>query len=144
MFLSDCYCGKLGLTDLPDHNRKVTSDKIMIFYLYQRYKGGNRDYSSHFLVVFEITSKFLIVFVRLILKKVRVDVFTGPRREIDIRYEFSFKVLLKYLGCKQKLFRPFLIQFPSNNFCHCFCQIDIAESWSWQIYRATTGKRRQI
>ena len=47
--------------------------------------GGNRDYYNHILVTFEITGKFVIVFVRLILGKVGVDVFTGPRRESDIR-----------------------------------------------------------
>ena len=31
LFLSDWYCGKLGLTDLRRHNEKVTSDKKMIF-----------------------------------------------------------------------------------------------------------------
>ena len=47
--------------------------------------GGDRDYYRHILVTFETTSKFVIVFVRLILGKVGVEVFTGPRRESDIR-----------------------------------------------------------
>ena len=47
--------------------------------------SGNRDYYSHILVTFETTGKFLIACVRLILGKVGVDVFTGPRRESDIR-----------------------------------------------------------
>ena len=51
-------------------------------------------------MTFETTGKFLIVFVRLILGKVGVDGFTGPRRESDIRYEFDLKVVLKGLGCK--------------------------------------------
>ena len=51
-------------------------------------------------MTFETTGKFLIVFVRLILGKVGVDVFTGPRRESDIRYECGLKVVLKDLGCK--------------------------------------------
>ena len=63
-------------------------------------KGGNRVYWSHFSMTFETTGKFLIVFVRLILPKVGVDVFTGPRRERDIKYEFELKVVLKGLGCK--------------------------------------------
>ena len=62
--------------------------------------GGNRDYYSHFLVTFETTGKFVIVFVRLILGKVGVDVVTGPQREIDIRYEFDLKVNLKGLEWK--------------------------------------------
>ena len=40
--------------------------------------GGNRDYYRHILVTFDTTGKFVIVFVRLILGKVGVDVFTGP------------------------------------------------------------------
>ena len=51
-------------------------------------------------MTFETTDKFLIVFVRLILGKRWVDVFTGPRRESDIRYEFELKPLLKDLGCQ--------------------------------------------
>ena len=62
--------------------------------------GGNRDYYSHISVTFEATDKFLIVYVRLILGKVGVDGFTGPRRESDIRHECDLKVLLKGLGCK--------------------------------------------
>ena len=59
--------------------------------------GGDRDYYRHILVTFERTGKFVIVFVRLILGKVGVDVVTGPQREIDIRYEFDLKVNLKGL-----------------------------------------------
>ena len=66
----------------------------------QGYNGGNRDYCSHFLLTFETTVKFLIVFVKLILGKVRVDRFTGPRWESDIRYDFDLKVVLKILGFK--------------------------------------------
>ena len=69
MFLSDWYCEKLGLTDLPGHDGKVRSDMEMIFISHQRYKSRNRDYCSHFSVTFETTGKFLIVFVRLILGK---------------------------------------------------------------------------
>ena len=88
------------MTDLPGHDGKATSDKKTIFISYQRYNGGNRDYCNHFSLIFETTSKFLIVFVKLILGKVGVDGFTAPRREIDIRYEFDLKVILKDLGCK--------------------------------------------
>ena len=35
LFLSDWYCGKLGLTDLPGHDGKVTSDGKMIFIAHQ-------------------------------------------------------------------------------------------------------------
>ena len=46
-------------------------------------------------MIFETASKFLTVFVGLILGKKEVDGFTGPQRESDIRYEFELKVLLK-------------------------------------------------
>ena len=42
------------------------------------YKGGNRDYCSHFSVTFKTAGKILIIFVRLILGEVEVDRFTGP------------------------------------------------------------------
>ena len=88
------------MTDLPSHDGKVTSDKKKFSISHQRYKVGNRDYCSHFPVTIETTGKFLVIFVRLILGKRRVDKVTGPQREIDIRYEFDLKVNLKYLGCK--------------------------------------------
>ena len=78
----------------------MTSDKKIISICYESYKGGNRNCSSHFVVAFETTVKFLTVLVRLILGKVGVDGFTGPRREGDIRYEFELKALLKGLGWK--------------------------------------------
>ena len=43
------------------------------------------------------------------LPKVEVDIFTGPRQEIDIRYEFDFKVILKGLRCKQGFLQSLLI-----------------------------------
>ena len=45
----------------------------MIFTSHQRNKGDNRNYSSHFSVIFEITSKFLIDFLRLVFGRVGVD-----------------------------------------------------------------------
>ena len=105
LFLSDWYCQKLGLMYSPGLNGKVTSDKEMICNSHQKYKGANRDYSSKFSVIFKITSKYLIGFVRLILGKVGVDGFTGPRREIDMRYEFGFKVIWKDLGYKQRFLK---------------------------------------
>ena len=71
--------------DLPGHDGKVMSDMKIISISHQGYKGGNRDYCSHFSVTFETTGKFLIVFVRLTLEKMGVDGFTGPRRESDVR-----------------------------------------------------------
>ena len=85
---------------MPSHYGKVTSDKKIIFNSYQSSKGGKRDYFSHFLVIFETTSKFLIVFVRLILENVTVDGFAWPPLKIDIRCEFEWKVISKGLGFK--------------------------------------------
>ena len=62
--------------------------------------GGNGDYYSHFWVTFETTGKFVIVLVRLMLGKLGVDGFTGPRRESDMRYECDLKIVLNGLGCK--------------------------------------------
>ena len=90
----------MGLTDLPRHDGKETSDEKMISISHKEYKGGNRDYCSHFLMTFKTAGKFLIVFVRLILGKKGVDGFTGPRRKSDIRYEFGMDILLKGLGCQ--------------------------------------------
>ena len=80
------------MTYLPDHDGKVTSDKKIIFISHQVYKGGKRDYCSHMSVTFKTTGKFLIVFVRLILGKVRADRFTGSRRESDIKYECDLEI----------------------------------------------------
>ena len=78
----------------------MASNKKVISISHQGYKGGNRDYCSHFSVTFETTGKFLIVSVRLILGKMGVDGFTRLRRKSDIRYEFDLKGVLKSLGCK--------------------------------------------
>ena len=56
--------------------------------------SGDRDYYRHISVTFETTGKFVIVFVRLILGKVGVDGFTGPRGESDVGYKFHFKSVL--------------------------------------------------
>ena len=86
------------MTDLLGHDRKVTSDEKMTFISDQRNKGGKRDYFNHFPVIFETTSKFPIVFLRLAFRKLRVDGVTGQRWEIDLRYESDLKVILKGLG----------------------------------------------
>ena len=46
--------------------------------------GGDRDYYRYISVTFETIGEFVTVVVRLILGKVGVDGFTGPRRESDI------------------------------------------------------------
>ena len=50
-----------------------------------------------FLVIFQTTDEFVIVFVTLILGKVGIEKFTGQRRQIDSRYEFGLKTVLKGL-----------------------------------------------
>ena len=80
-------------------------------------------------MIFQATSKFDISCVRLILGKIRVDRFIGPRRETYIKYEFNLKAILKGWRCKWRLFQPFLIEPPSNRqSLHCFYQTDIIES----------------
>ena len=61
------------------------SDKEKIYIPHQRYKGGNRDYFSHFSVTFEKAGKFIIVFVRVVLGKEAVDGFTRPQQENNVR-----------------------------------------------------------
>ena len=58
-------------------------------------------------MIFQATSEFVIAFVRLILVKVGLTV--------DVRYEFGLKVVLKGLGCKQRLLQSILIEFLSSN-----------------------------
>ena len=65
--------------------------------------------------MFKTTAKFLIAFVRLILGKAGADGVTGRQREIDIRYEFDFKVVLKGLEYKWRFLHPFLMELPSKN-----------------------------
>ena len=50
-----------------------------------------------FSVTFETAYKFPTDFLKLILGKVRADGFTRPQQKIDIRYEFGFKVILKFI-----------------------------------------------
>ena len=88
----------MGLTDLPGHDRKVTLDKKMIFYSHQRCEDGNRDYRRLFSVIFETTSKFPIVFLRLVFGKRGLTELPGTRREMDVRYEYDLKVILKVYG----------------------------------------------
>ena len=42
---------------------------------------------------FPKTTKFDIACIRLMLEKVGVNGFTGPRSETDVRYEFGFKTI---------------------------------------------------
>ena len=65
-------------------------------------------------MIFQKTYKFLTVFVRLILGKVKIDKFIGRLQNMDVRYQFGFKVNFKGLLCKQRLLQSFLIDFPNN------------------------------
>ena len=60
----------------------------------------NRDYLSHFSLIFETTRKLPIVFFCLVFGKVGVDGVNGPRREMDVRYESDLKMVLKGLRYK--------------------------------------------
>ena len=80
------------MTDLPGHDRKVTSDKKLIYV--------SLISLSHFSVTFNTTGKLLIAFVILTLGKKGVDGFTGRRQKSDNRYEFDLKLVLKSLRCK--------------------------------------------
>ena len=79
--------------DLLGHNGKVTSDKKIVFFSHQRYKSGNRDYCIHFSVTYETTTKFLIVFVRLLLGKRGLQCYRpmGNWHQIWIWFEDNFK-----------------------------------------------------
>ena len=81
LLLSDWYCQKLGLTDLPGHYEKSTSDMNLVLNFFERTEGANRDYSSLFSVIFQATSEFAFPFVRLILVKVGLTVV--------VRYDFE-------------------------------------------------------
>ena len=60
----------------------------------------NRDYLSHFSLIFETTRKLPIVFLRLVFGKVGVDGVNRPRREMDVRDESDLKMVLKGLRYK--------------------------------------------
>ena len=60
---------------LLGYDRKVTSDKKMIFISDQRRKG--EDYCNHFLVTLETKDKFFVVVI-LILGKAGVNGVTRP------------------------------------------------------------------
>ena len=53
------------------------------------------DVLQLFLGDFPDKKKFDITWVRLILRKVRVDRFTEPQHETDVRYEFCSLVILR-------------------------------------------------
>ena len=100
LLVSGWYLEKWRLTNLPDQDWKLTSDGNLILSSYERSQSANRDYCSHFWLISQAKSKFAIACVRLMLGKVRLDWFTGPRRKTDVRYRFGFKVILKNLGRK--------------------------------------------
>ena len=64
-----------------------------------------------FFIDFQTISKFVIAFVRLIFGKVGFDELTRPGQEIDIRYEFDLKVILKSLGANRDSCSRFRFNF---------------------------------
>ena len=107
---------KVGVNVFPGHDGRVTPDKK----IFANHVKGLEVEIETFSVIraffnnFEITSKFPVVFVKLMIDKVGVDGFIGPRQETDIRYEFSLKVTLKGLMYNNRFFQPFLNEFPSR------------------------------
>ena len=65
-------------------------------------------------MVFQTTRKFDTACVKLISGEVRVDRFSRPQHEKSVKCEFGFKVILKGLGRKYRLFQGFFIKFPRN------------------------------
>ena len=97
LLLKDWYCRKLELKDWLGNYRKWYQIRKKIVFWIKGIKLEIEITAAIFSVIFEITSNFLIVFVRLILRKVGIDWFTEPRRKIDILYEFGLKAVLKGL-----------------------------------------------
>ena len=85
-----------GWPDLPGHDDKLTPDMKLILNSYKVL----RVQTEVVLVIFLPATKFGIVCVGLILGKVGIDRFTGPRGEIKVRYELNFKLTLTIVGCK--------------------------------------------
>ena len=80
MYINVRYCQKRW-TNLYGHKEKELLEKTFSY-------------------IFQTISKFVIVFVSLVLAKMWIDRVTGQRREIEVRCEIGLKVLLKDLHCK--------------------------------------------
>ena len=79
------------------------------------------------------------------MAKIGVDELTGLRREIDIKYKFYLKTILKSLGCKIEILAAVFDWITKQKLnLLLFYQTDIGKNWGWRIYRTTTGKWRQI
>ena len=103
----------MEFTDLLCHGGKVTSDKKIILYLIKGETDGNRAYCSCFSSIFKTTSKFPIVFVKLILAKKGIDEVTGTRQKID-SYQLDLNVILKGLGANRDSYSRFWFNFEST------------------------------
>ena len=77
--------GKLGVDVFTGPRREIDVRSKRISISSEGYKDENRDSSNHFSKRFETTFKFVVVFVRLILGKVGVDVFAEPRRKSGVK-----------------------------------------------------------
>ena len=89
LFVPHWYWERWGLTNLPDHDENLNVRYKIDFKLIKRLSVQIEIILS----ILQTTSIFVIVCVRLILTKVRIDRFTGPRGEIAVRYEFDFKLM---------------------------------------------------
>ena len=55
-----------------------------------------------------------------------------------------FVTHIKFMTMEVDVFQLFLGDFPEKKIWHYLSQTDIAKSWGWQIYGATTWNWRQI
>ena len=76
----------LGLMDLPDHDGKVMSDKKIFLSLLKGVRVEIEIFTAFFSVIFETTSKYQIVILRLVFGKVGVDKVSRSRQQVNIRY----------------------------------------------------------
>ena len=95
--MSDWYSRKIGLTDLLVHDGKVTLDKKVILSLS---KGIRVEIEIIAAILYWYLKQQVNGFCEIDTGKEGDTRVIGPRRNIDISYEFDFKVISKDLGCK--------------------------------------------
>ena len=83
----------MGVDGVAQSRREIDTRYEIDSKVVLRLWGANRDSCYRFLLNFQAAIKFIIVSVRLILPKVRVDGFTRPRRESDVRCKFHVKLI---------------------------------------------------
>ena len=87
----------MELTDLLVHDGKVTLDKKVILSLS---KGIRVEIEIIAAILYWYLKQLVNGFCEIDTGKKVIHGVTGPRRNIDISYEFDFKVISKDLGCK--------------------------------------------